>query len=144
MRWDKDQASCPPSRPAALITSLFNEGKAAMVFSGPWFLGEIAKDIDYGVAPLPNLVEAGGKPMRPWMTVEGVFVSAQSKHKDAAFDFVKYLTDRRGGEGDGARGAAEPGDQGGLRRPEGGGRPGAQAPSSSRSRWRCRCPTCPR
>jgi arabinogalactan oligomer/maltooligosaccharide transport system substrate-binding protein len=37
--------------------------------------------------------EAGGKPMRPWMTVEGVFIAAGSKNKDAAYDFVKYLTD---------------------------------------------------
>ena len=46
--------SCPPSPPRRSITSLFNEGKAAIVFSGPWFLGEIAKGIDYGLAPLPD------------------------------------------------------------------------------------------
>ncbi len=84
-----------PSEPStALITALFNEGKAAMVFSGPWFLGEVNdKKIQFGLAPLPTLDEAGGKPMRPWMTVEGVYVSAQSKNKDAAFQLVKYLTD---------------------------------------------------
>ena len=39
--WNK--AGFMPAEPSvALITSLFNEGKAAMVFSGPWFLGEIA------------------------------------------------------------------------------------------------------
>lgn len=92
MKWaDKD--GIMPSEPStALITSLFNEGKAAMVFSGPWFLGEIAKGVDYGLAPLPALDEAGGKPMRPWMTVEGVYISAQSKHKDAAFELMKFLT----------------------------------------------------
>jgi len=91
VQWQK--AGFMPAEPSsALITSLFNEGKAAMVFSGPWFLGEVASDIEYGVAPLPTINEAGGKPMRPWMTVEGVFVSAQSQHKDAAFDFVKYAT----------------------------------------------------
>jgi len=93
MRWlDKDEI-LPGEPSVALITALFNSGKAGMVFSGPWFLGEIAKDVDYGLAPLPNLSENGGKPMRPWMTVEGVFVSAQSKNKDAAYDFAKYLTD---------------------------------------------------
>jgi arabinogalactan oligomer/maltooligosaccharide transport system substrate-binding protein len=64
-----------------------------MVFSGSWFLGEVSKDIDYGLAPLPLISEAGNKPMRPWMTVEGVYVAAPSKKKDAAFDFVKYVTD---------------------------------------------------
>jgi arabinogalactan oligomer/maltooligosaccharide transport system substrate-binding protein len=83
-----------PAEPSsALITSLFNEGKAAMVFSGSWFLGEVSKEIDYGMAPLPLLSEAGNKPMRPWMSVEGVYVAAPSKQKEAAFDFVKYVTD---------------------------------------------------
>lgn len=83
-----------PAEPStALITSLFNEGKAAMVISGPWFLGEIAKGVDYGLAPLPTIDEAGGKPMRPWITVEGVYVAAPSKNKEAAFEFVKYVTD---------------------------------------------------
>src|SRR4029079_17471419 len=91
VKWEK--AGFMPAEPSsALITSLFNEEKAPMVFSGPWFLGEVASGIDYGVAPLPTIDEAGGKPMRPWMTVEGVFVSAPSKNKDAAFEVAKFLT----------------------------------------------------
>lgn len=93
MRWfDKDQI-LPAEPSTALITSLFNGGKAAIVFSGPWFLGEIASGVDYGLAVLPALNEAGGKPMRPWITVEGVCIAAPSKNKDAAYDFAKYLTD---------------------------------------------------
>jgi len=89
--WGK--AGFMPAEPSvALITALFNEGKAAMVFSGPWFLGEIAKEVDYGLAPLPTITEAGGRPMRPWMTVEGVFIASPSKQKEAAFDFVRYAT----------------------------------------------------
>jgi arabinogalactan oligomer/maltooligosaccharide transport system substrate-binding protein len=88
------KAGFMPAEPStALITSLFNEGKAAMVFSGNWFLGEIAPGIDWAVTTLPALTEAGGKPMRPWTTVEGVYVAAPSKNKDAAFDFVKFATD---------------------------------------------------
>lgn len=82
-----------PAEPStALITSLFNSGKAAIVFSGPWFLGEIAPGVDYGLAPLPTLEAAGG-PMRPWMTVEGVYIAAPSAHKEAAYDLALYLTD---------------------------------------------------
>ena len=92
VKWGKE-GFMPAEPSSALITSLFNEGKAAMVFSGSWFLGEVSKDIDYGLAPLPLISEAGNKPMRPWMTVEGVYVAAPSKKKDAAFDFVKYITD---------------------------------------------------
>jgi len=92
VQWNK--AGFMPAEPSvALITALVNEGKAAMVFTGPWFLGEVSKDIDYGLAPLPNITEAGGKPMRPWMTVEGAFVTAPCKQKEAAFEFVKYITD---------------------------------------------------
>jgi arabinogalactan oligomer/maltooligosaccharide transport system substrate-binding protein len=91
VRWNKE--GFMPSEPSvALITALFNDGKAAMVFTGPWFLGEVSKEIDYGLALLPTLSEAGGKPLRPWMTVEGVFVAAPSKQKEAAFEFVKYVT----------------------------------------------------
>jgi len=96
LKWlDKDQI-LPKEPSTALITSLFNEGKAGMVFSGPWFLGEIAKSVDWGLARLPTIDEAGGRPMRPWMTVEGVYVAAPSTQKDAAFDFVKFVTDVEG------------------------------------------------
>jgi arabinogalactan oligomer/maltooligosaccharide transport system substrate-binding protein len=93
MKWVNEDKILPAEPSTALITALFNGGKAAMVFNGPWFLGEIAPGVEYGLAPLPNLVEAGGKPMRPWMTVEGVFIAAPSANKDAAYDFAKYLTD---------------------------------------------------
>jgi arabinogalactan oligomer/maltooligosaccharide transport system substrate-binding protein len=93
MKWFEKDGILPAEPSTALITSLFNEGKAAIVFSGPWFLGEIAKGIDYGLALLPTLDEAGGKPMRPWMTVEGVFITSPSKNKDAAYEFAKYVTD---------------------------------------------------
>lgn len=83
-----------PEEPStALITSLFNDGKAAMVLSGPWFLGEIKDGVQYGLAKLPTINEAGGKPMRPWITVEGVYIAAPSKNKEEAFDFITYLTD---------------------------------------------------
>src|SRR4051794_36125578 len=88
-----NQGFLPAEPSTALITSLFNQGKAAMVLSGPWFLGEIDKGVDYGLAPLPTISEAGNKPMRPWITVEGVYVAAPSKNKDAAYELVKYLTD---------------------------------------------------
>jgi arabinogalactan oligomer / maltooligosaccharide transport system substrate-binding protein len=91
MKWKK--AGILPAEPSsALITSLFNEGKAAMVFSGPWFLGEVDKGVDYGLAPLPTLDENKGTPMKPWMTVEGVYVAAPSKNKEAAFEFARFLT----------------------------------------------------
>lgn len=92
-RWVDKDGILPAEPSSALITSLFNEGKAAMVFSGPWFLGEVDKKLEYGLARLPTVDEAKGQPMRPWMTVEGVYVAAPSKNKEAAYDFARYLTD---------------------------------------------------
>jgi arabinogalactan oligomer / maltooligosaccharide transport system substrate-binding protein len=93
LKWaDKDRI-LPAESSTALVTSLFNEGKAAIVFSGPWFVGEIAKGVDFALAPLPTLDEAGGQPMRPWMTAEGVYIARPSLHKDEAYDFASYITD---------------------------------------------------
>jgi arabinogalactan oligomer/maltooligosaccharide transport system substrate-binding protein len=97
MKWFEKDGILPAEPGQALITSLFNEGKTAMIFDGPWVLGEIAKGVDYGVTTLPTLDEAGGKPMKPWITVEGAFVAAPSKNKEKAFEFVKYITDTPAG-----------------------------------------------
>ncbi|CAM2006048.1 extracellular solute-binding protein [Acanthopleuribacter pedis] len=98
LKWYKQDGIVPAEPSTALITSLFNKGKAAMIFNGPWFLGEIDSSIDYALAPLPTLDEAGGTPMKPWMTIEGVYVSAPSKNKDEAFDLVNYLTSLEAGK----------------------------------------------
>jgi arabinogalactan oligomer/maltooligosaccharide transport system substrate-binding protein len=97
LRWIGKDKILPAEPSTALITSLFNDGKAAMVFSGPWFLGEIAPGVDYGLAPLPSIDEAGGKPMRPWLTIEGVYVSKSSSHKEAAYDLAQYLVSEEAG-----------------------------------------------
>jgi arabinogalactan oligomer/maltooligosaccharide transport system substrate-binding protein len=97
MKWVDGEKILPLEPSTALITSLFNDGKAAMVFSGPWFLGEISDSVDIGLATLPTLDEAGGQPMRPWMTVEGVYISQPSEHKDEAFEFVTFLTGTEAG-----------------------------------------------
>lgn len=92
LEWLDDDGILPEEPSVALTTALFNSGRAAIVFSGPWFLGEIDPSIDYGLAPLPTLAAAGGAPIEPWVTVEGVYVAAPSEHKDGAFAFARYLT----------------------------------------------------
>jgi arabinogalactan oligomer/maltooligosaccharide transport system substrate-binding protein len=93
LEWLNEDRILPAEPSTSLITELFNTGRAAMVFSGPWFMAEIAEDVDFGLALLPKIDEAGGKRMRPWMTVEGAYVAEPSQHKDAAFDFILYLSD---------------------------------------------------
>ena len=82
----------PEDVSSILVTTLFNEGKAAMVINGPWFLGEIEPTIEYGVASLPTIVPAGNAPARPFLTAEAVILSSRSKSKKAAFEFMKHLT----------------------------------------------------
>jgi len=91
LKWYESDGILPADPSSALIGSLFNEGKAAIVFNGPWFLGEIGDKVSYAIAPLPTVDEAGGAPMRPWLTIEGVYVSAGSAHKDEAYELAKYL-----------------------------------------------------
>jgi arabinogalactan oligomer/maltooligosaccharide transport system substrate-binding protein len=74
-----------------LVTTLFNEGKAAMTINGPWFRGEIDPKIEYGVALLPIISEVN-KPAIPFLTVEGMILSTRSKNKEAAFKVMDYFT----------------------------------------------------
>jgi arabinogalactan oligomer/maltooligosaccharide transport system substrate-binding protein len=91
LKWYKQDGILPADPSSTLIASLFNEGKAPIVFSGPWFLGEVQDKVKYAIAPLPLVSEAGNKPMKPWLTVEGVYVSAGSKSKEQAYKFAEYL-----------------------------------------------------
>jgi arabinogalactan oligomer/maltooligosaccharide transport system substrate-binding protein len=91
LKWYKQDGILPADPSSTLIASLFNEGKAPIVFSGPWFLGEVQDKVKYAIAPLPTVTEAGGKPMRPWLTIEGVYISAASTKKEQAYRFGEYL-----------------------------------------------------
>ena len=96
MEWYKKDGIMPTEPSEALIASMFNEGKAAMVINGPWFVGDIDKKINYGLAPLP-LVDGAKKAMRPWLTIEGAYVAASSSKKEAAYELAKYLTSEEAG-----------------------------------------------
>lgn len=96
MTWYKKEGVMPTEPSEALIASMFNEGKAAMVINGPWFVGDIDKKINVGFAPLP-VVDAAKRPMRPWMTIEGAYVAASSANKEVAYELAKYLTSEEAG-----------------------------------------------
>lgn len=80
----------PTGLNSAMVTSLFNEGKAAMAISGPWFLGEIAKDRAYNVVLLPKMTPDSRA--KPYLGSEAVFLSSFSKHKDEAVKVMEFLT----------------------------------------------------
>jgi arabinogalactan oligomer/maltooligosaccharide transport system substrate-binding protein len=96
MKWYRDDKVVPPEPSEALVASLFNEGKAAMVINGPWFVGEISPSVQYGLALLP-VVDDAKRPMRPWLTIEGVYIAASSNKKDQAYELAKFLTSEEAG-----------------------------------------------
>lgn len=74
-----------------VLDSLFTEGKAAAVISGPWNVDPYkAAGIDYGVAELPLL--DNGKHMGSFIGVKSYNVSGYSKNKALAEKFVKFIT----------------------------------------------------
>ncbi|MGM0559380.1 MAG: extracellular solute-binding protein, partial [Myxococcota bacterium] len=80
----------PKEQTGALVAQLFNEGRAAMVINGPWFLGEIEDHVNYGVSPLPT-VSATGRTATPFLTVEAAFLPQNSGQPEAALEFARFL-----------------------------------------------------
>ena len=80
----------PSGVTSAMVTSLFNQGKAAMVINGPWFLAELNPKIKYGVTLMPKL--AYGGLAKPYLGTEAVYLSKYSKKKQAAIKFMLFLT----------------------------------------------------
>ncbi|MEW2623543.1 sugar ABC transporter substrate-binding protein [Streptomyces sp. NPDC048106] len=71
--------------------SAFLQGLTAMQWSGLWALPQVKKELgdDFGVLPFPRDGSAG-KPAVP-VGAYGAAVSARSKHKEAAKEYVKWL-----------------------------------------------------
>jgi len=84
----------PDEPTGALVTTLFNEGRAALVINGPWFTGEIDPGVDFGVASLPVVSETG-RPATPFMTTEAVLVSGhRSVNRSDAVRVARWLAGR--------------------------------------------------
>ena len=91
-RMVNDHKIVPQEATGALVTQLFNEGQAAMVINGPWFMGEIRKGVPYGVAVLPTVSETG-ELLRPFLTVESFMVSNHPRtNVDGSRAFANYIT----------------------------------------------------
>jgi maltose/maltodextrin transport system substrate-binding protein len=66
----------------------FARGEVAMMISGPWAWDNAKKArIDFGVAPIPAVIP--GKPSKSFVGVLGCMISAPSKHKDIAKEFIE-------------------------------------------------------
>lgn len=68
--------------------SLFTEGRAACMVSGPWALPDVKKALgdNYSIQPVPGF--AGMKPAQPFMGSQGFMVASNGKNKAFAQEFV--------------------------------------------------------
>ncbi|MBL8510707.1 MAG: maltose/maltodextrin ABC transporter substrate-binding protein MalE, partial [Betaproteobacteria bacterium] len=65
----------------------FNNGQVAMMISGPWAWDNARRSkIDFGVAAIPSV---NGMPAKPFVGVLGCMVTAPSKVKDVAREFIE-------------------------------------------------------
>jgi arabinogalactan oligomer / maltooligosaccharide transport system permease protein len=87
----QDRGFMPQEVSGALVKSLFNDGRAAMVISGPWFTGEIEPQVAYRIVPLP-IVSETGLPLMPFLGVEAALVSAKTKQPEQAHALAKFLS----------------------------------------------------
>ncbi|SFJ14850.1 extracellular solute-binding protein [Thermoflavimicrobium dichotomicum] len=77
------------------LQQAFKTGRAAMVLQGPWAVSDILKGEQFkdpnnlGIAPIPTGPE--GKTGSP-VGGHGLVIYAGSKHKEASFKFISYLT----------------------------------------------------
>jgi maltose/maltodextrin transport system substrate-binding protein len=77
----------PKSAVYADMEAAFSRGDVAMQVSGPWAWDNVRKSrIDFGVAPIPGL---DGQPGRPFNGVLGCMITAPSKLKDVAREFIE-------------------------------------------------------
>lgn len=71
----------------AEMDAAFSKGEVAMMISGPWAWDNLKKaNIDFGVGPIPDVA---GKPAKPFVGVLGCMISAPSKNKDVAKEFLE-------------------------------------------------------
>ena len=65
----------------------FARGQVAMMINGPWAWDNVRKvGIDFGVAPIPSIA---GKPSKPFVGVLGCMITAPSRLKDVAREFIE-------------------------------------------------------
>lgn len=85
----------PAEVSGTLTMSLFNTGKAAMIITGPWSRGEIEPGITFAISALPVVDDDGaGRPMRPLLTVEAVFISGRTEKRELALTLARLLADQ--------------------------------------------------
>lgn len=80
------------------VTTLFTEGKCAAMINGPWFVPAArSAGIDLSFAPMP-VASGTGKPLAPFLGVQGLMLVSTTRHKEAAVAVIKHLASKGLGE----------------------------------------------
>ncbi|MEM1517230.1 MAG: extracellular solute-binding protein [Thermofilum sp.] len=87
----------PPDIGYDMMVNLFMNEKAAMAINGPWWIGDLKKKFGENLEGIEiTLIPAiDGKPARPFMTVEAVFVTKNAADKGILKEVVelaRYIT----------------------------------------------------
>ncbi|MCB9677522.1 MAG: extracellular solute-binding protein [Alphaproteobacteria bacterium] len=96
-----DEGIVPAQPTYVVMETLFDEGRAAYVISGSWFVPGRARDI--GATTLPVVSETG-EPMAPYLGVDAIYRTPDAE--PAAAGFAEFLS-----RGEGARIRSEQGGQ---------------------------------
>ncbi|THF79041.1 sugar ABC transporter substrate-binding protein [Cohnella fermenti] len=79
-----------------IARSAFENGETAYYIGGPWDVDAFASaGVNFAVVPMPTL---NGKPFVTPVGTQVGFVSSKSTHKDAVWDFYRYLIDEASAE----------------------------------------------
>lgn len=74
--------------------SIFHDKKAPMMINGPWSIPDVkSAGINFGVAPLPPIVENGKEHYpHPYGGVKIFYVTSNVKNKEAVWTFLKWFS----------------------------------------------------
>lgn len=95
----RDESLIPPEVDGALASELFRTGRLAFLINGPWFVAELGQlsgahaQVEgplWGVAPLP-VQSTTNQPLAPYLSVEGVMLSARARQPKKAWHLARYL-----------------------------------------------------
>ncbi|WP_018249481.1 extracellular solute-binding protein [Orenia marismortui] len=90
----RDEGLVPKGIDGNTLKGLFSEGKVGAIITGDWDLKDFEEaGVNYGVAPLPKL--PNGKYPKTFVTAKGFYMSKFSKDKEAAADFLKFITNAK-------------------------------------------------
>jgi len=81
-------ADMPTAPTAERVSSLYDEGRAAIILDGPWRVADLGRPV--AAAPLP-IVSATGLPARPYLTVEAAFVAHRARQPERAAELAAFL-----------------------------------------------------